>query len=163
MKSDMKSAEAKKFARTYELTKEYGLVKAKPKQGFINEKGDSFMNVVWTDKLRRLYILQLCVRIAIEAVFFYFYYIIQTQQHPTTTNVWITQEENNVANIMSIVPRYLVRPAHVHLSTWSVARFAMYDGWDNIVLCAALQRENLCLMVYGFLHRRPVVDRLFYV
>ena len=85
----MKSAEEKKFARTYELTKEYGLVKAKPKQGYISghEKGDSFVNVIWTDTLRRLYILQLCVRITIEAVFFYFYYIIQTQQHPTTTNV----------------------------------------------------------------------------
>ena len=52
-----------------------------------NEKGDSWINIIWTDKLRRLYVLQLCIRISIEIVFFYFYYLIQTQQHPATTEV----------------------------------------------------------------------------
>ena len=83
---DHKTADSKRFARNYFNTEDYGLVKSKTRATLITDKNEE-ISIIWTDHLRKLFVIQLSVRIVIELTFFYFYYLIQTQQHPPTAKV----------------------------------------------------------------------------
>ena len=79
--SSLKAPKGKRFIRQYEHLKSYGLVKTKTAPNFLTAHSDSDQQVVWTSKLRWMFILQLIARFLIEATFFFFFYLIQAQQH----------------------------------------------------------------------------------
>ena len=70
-----------KFERNYEKIKSYGLVKTKTRQNFLSSQPEAEYVFVWTEKLRKLFVLQLSVRMIIEITFLVLYFMIQAEQH----------------------------------------------------------------------------------
>ena len=59
-----------------------GAYKIKQKQRFNPLSTDEKpLTVYWTPGLRQAYIFHLCIRIIIEIIFFFFLFLIQTEQH----------------------------------------------------------------------------------
>ena len=70
-----------KFERNYEKIQNYGLVKTKTRQNFLSSQPEAEYIFVWTEKLRKLFVVQLLVRMLLEITFLVFFFLIQAEQH----------------------------------------------------------------------------------
>ena len=80
-KKEKETKTPSRYVRFYENVKYFGTIKSKVRQNLLSSQPDAEFVFVWTDKLRKLFILQLFTRLLIELTFLFFYYLIQAEQH----------------------------------------------------------------------------------
>ena len=76
-----------RYIRNYEKVRNYGTVKSKVRQNLLSSQPEAEYTFVWTNKLRKLFIVQLFIRMLIEVSFLFFYYLIQSEQHNASLKV----------------------------------------------------------------------------
>ena len=80
-KKEKKTKTPMRYVRVYENVKYFGTTKSKVRQNLLSSQPDGEFVFVWTDKLRKLFMLQLTTRLLIELTFLFFYFLIQVEQH----------------------------------------------------------------------------------
>ena len=129
------------YTRLHKKTKKLGVEKKKVKQT-VNKDG-GVEEVVWTPKIRFVYILHLIAKLALECTFFYLSYLLQIQQSKRTgiQGFWVPEkyecthgetEENSACSQNPLIPCWVSRP-------WEKTIFMLYMTIVTIIsICLCL-------------------------
>lgn len=123
-KQDESVYTSSEYTKIAKKQKKLGIDKKKIKT---NVTTDGVSEVVWTPKIRMIYILHLIAKFAIECVFFYLSYLLQIQQSKKTglAGFWVPEkyecthgetEENSACSQNPLIPCWVSRP-------WEKERF----------------------------------------
>jgi len=128
--------EGKQDESVYSSTEYTKIAKKQKKLGIDKKKiktnitTDGVSEVVWTPKIRMIYILHLIAKFAIECVFFYLSYLLQIQQSKKSgiAGFWVPEkyecthggtEENSACSQNPLIPCWVSRP-------WEKTIFMLY-------------------------------------
>jgi len=129
------------YTRLHKKTKKLGVEKKKVKQTVTKDGGVE--EVVWTPKIRFVYILHLIAKLALECTFFYLSYLLQIQQSKRTgiQGFWVPEkyecthgetEENSACSQNPLIPCWVSRP-------WEKTIFMLYMTIVTIIsICLCL-------------------------
>jgi hypothetical protein len=127
----------------------FGLHKKKTKTTITK---DGAQDVVWTPRIRLIYVVHLIFKLVIEAVFLYFSYILQKQQSKKSgmAAMWVPEkyecthgdtEENSACSQNPLIPCWVSRP-------WEKTIFMLY--MTSVTVISIL----LCLMEFVYVLTR---------
>ena len=129
------------YTRLHKKTKKLGVEKKKVKQTVTKDGGVE--EVVWTPKIRFVYILHLIAKLGLECTFFYLSYLLQIQQSKRTgiQGFWVPEkyecthgetEENSACSQNPLIPCWVSRP-------WEKTIFMLYMTIVTIIsICLCL-------------------------